>query len=94
MNVDKVPIEIYINLKFQDKDIIKFVENWRVESEELRDVVVEHFREMGIFQTEPTTEPMLKDVIRGVLANSPKIVKLVARAERRAALLKGRNHEK
>ena len=94
MLVDKLPIEIYINQKFESKEIIKLIESWRVESEVLRDAVVQAFREMGIYQIEPASEHLMGSVIISVLKNSPDIYKLVKRAERRAALLKGRQHAK
>ena len=94
MNVDQLPIELYINQKFQEKEIIKLIESWRVEPEELRDTVISHFRDMGLFQVEPGTERILKNVIIGILTHSPDIFHLVKRAERRAALLKRRSHAK
>ena len=94
MNVDQLPIELYINQKFQEKDIIKLIETWRVEPEELRDAVIAHFRDMGLFLVEPVSESLMKGMIIAILSNSPDIFKLVKRAERRAALLKRRSHAK
>ena len=94
MLVDQLPIEIYINQKFESKEIVKLIESWRVESEELRDAVVQAFRDMGIYQIEPSSEFLMQGVIISILKFSPEIYKLVKRAERRAALLKGRQHAK
>ena len=94
MIIEKIPIEIYVKTKFEEKSIISIIENWRVESEEVQEIIISQFKELGMFEVDPIFEKDLKPVIVGFLTNSPQILKLVKRAERRAALLKNRAHAK
>ena len=91
MLTEPLPIQIFVNTRFQEKEIIEIIEKWRIESEELQSLVTREFKEMGIYSVTPTLEREIKQLLVGILVNSPDIIELVSRAERRAEALRAKN---
>ena len=91
MLTEPLPIQIFVNTRFQEKEIIEIIEKWRIESEELQSLVTREFKEMGIYSVTPTLEREIKQLLVGILVNSPDIIELVRRAERRAEALRAKN---
>ena len=91
MLTEPLPIQIFVNTRFQEKEIIEIIEKWRIESEELQNLVTREFKEMGIYSVTPTLEREIKQLLVGILVNSPDIIELVRRAERRAEALRAKN---
>ena len=91
MLTEPLPIQIFVNTRFQEKEIIEIIEKWRIESEELQSLVIREFREMGIYSVTPTLEREIKQLLVGILVSSPDIIELVRRAERRAEALRAKN---
>ena len=90
MEIENLPIEIYVEQNFTDGEIVKLIENWRVEPEELKFIVISHFKELGIFQVGPGLSREIKETMIKILKTSPQVYQAVKKGERRAALLKGR----
>ena len=81
MLTEPLPIEIFVATRFSEKAITNITENWRVEPDQLRKMLVNYFREMGIFAVLPTMEAELKDTLLLWLQNSPEIYQMVKKAE-------------
>jgi hypothetical protein len=81
MLTEPLPIEIFVATRFSEKAITNIIENWRVEPEQLQKMLVNYFREMGIFAVLPTMETELKDTLLLWLQNSPEIYQMVKKAE-------------
>lgn len=81
MLTEPLPIEIFVATRFTEKSVVNITENWRIESEELQKMIVNYFREMGIFSVLPTMEAELKVSLLQFLQSSPEIFKIVRKAE-------------
>ncbi len=81
MLTEPLPIEIFVTTRFTEKNVIAITENWRIESEELQKMIVNYFREMGIYSVLPAMEVELKASLLYFLQNSPDIYKIVKKAE-------------
>lgn len=81
MLTEPLPIEIFVTTRFTEKSVISITENWRIESEELQKMIVNYFREMGIYSVMPRMEAELKTALLAFLHNSPDIYKIVKKAE-------------
>ncbi len=81
MLTEPLPIEIFVATRFSEKAITNITENWRVEPDQLQKMLVNYFREMGIFAVLPTMEAELKDTLLLWLQNSPEIYQMVKKAE-------------
>ena len=81
MLTEPLPIEVFVQIKFNDTQVIHAMDNWRVEPEKVLAVIVQNFREMGIFQVRPSLELELFSRIIFMLKNSPEILAMVTKAE-------------
>ncbi len=81
MLTEPLPIELFVITRFSDKSVTSITENWRVESVQLQKIIVNYFKEMGIFSVLPPMEAELKETIIYWLKNSPEIFQLVRKAD-------------
>ncbi len=86
MLTEPLPIEIFVATRFTEKAVTNITENWRVESTHLQKLIVNYFREMGIFAVLPSMEAELKVVLINWLQNSPEIYSIVKKAEQQEAV--------
>jgi len=57
-----------------DRDISKIIDTWNMEKEEITQIVIEHFKEFGIFMVAPMEHAQLiYDQIHFQLHHSPKL---------------------
>lgn len=80
MASDNQPIQAFVELKYHTPAIQRLVDGWRVEPKVIMDRLIEHFRDMGIFQVTRQNEALISEGIRHQLKHSPDILKLVMRA--------------
>jgi hypothetical protein len=81
LRIEPLPIENYVQQQFGHQSVIKIIQNWRVEPEVLVNIIINHFRDMGIYYVGPKQEKLMqKSLIHG-LKNSPEIIKMLKRAE-------------
>lgn len=90
---EPLPIETWINLHIADNKITAAMENWRVEPERVQQIVVAHFKEMGIFMVEPSLEGLLFEKMLFIILNAPEIQSLLRKAEQAEARKKANRHE-
>ena len=81
MASDNIPIHAFVEAKYSTPAMQRLVEGWRVEPRIVVERLVEHFREMGIFQVTRQNETLIIDGIRHQLKNSPEILRLVMRMQ-------------
>lgn len=81
MLTEPLPIPIFIRLRFQDPQVSSITEKWRVEREQIEDILINHFNEMGIFCVEPRLEETCFRKIVEWLTTSPAIWQVVKKAE-------------
>ena len=86
MLVEPQPIEIFVANRFNDKVLLAIVEDWRIESEILEKIIVNYFREMGIYSVPPSLEKKIIQTIPFLLQNSPEIFVRVRKAQAQEAL--------
>jgi len=92
MHAETKTIEDFVARKLSARPVQQLIETWRVEPEKIFQILVRHFREMGIFTVDPIQEPlMLKNVVHH-LKNSPDIMVEVDRAKQEEALKKRSRH--
>jgi len=81
MLTEPLPIETFVQIKFNDIQVSQAMENWRVEPGKVQQVIIAYFREMGIFAVMPNLESELFERIVFMLKNSPDILGMVHKAE-------------
>ena len=81
MLTEDLPIDVFINTKFSDRDISTITDNWRVENDTLISIISSYFKDLGIYRAKPTFEDYLKKQVIFLLHNAPEIVELVKKAE-------------
>ncbi len=86
MLTESLPIDIFINSRFAEKDIVAITENWRVEKDEVQKLLGTYFKEMGIFAVTPQMEKKVKKTMLFWLENAPEIYSMVRKAEEQDVL--------
>ena len=92
MHPDATPIEEFLASKYSHRRIQVIVENWRVESEIIIDILIEQFRDMGIFFVRSNQERLILDNMIYQIKNLPEITNLVRRAEQEETTRKKSRH--
>lgn len=87
MNVENVPLSLYIRNCFETKQIKVVTDQWRVETDQLMKIVSNHLKELGVYSVTPSADKYMKNVIVEFLQHSPEIIKLVHEAERRERII-------
>ncbi len=80
MASDNVPIHAFVEQKYLSAPMQRLVDGWRLEPKVVVDRLVDHFREMGIYQVTRQNEALILEGIRHQLKHSPDIMRLVMRA--------------
>lgn len=74
-------IEDFVLRRLSNPRVIAVVENWRVEPEIVSSVLINHFREIGIYFVERGHEEMMMKNIIHHLKHSPELIKEVRKAQ-------------
>lgn len=93
MLVEPQPIELYVSQRFNDKNLVAIIEDWRIESEILEKFIVNYFKEMGIFSVTANLESQIRASIPQLLQNSPEIYARVRKAQAAEALRRQNRRE-
>ena len=81
MLTEPLPIELFVQIRFSDTQVHAAMENWRVEPETVQQVIINYFKEMGIFVVMPNLEKELFERLIFILKNSTEILSMVRKAE-------------
>ena len=76
MLIESLPVEIYMEYAFERVEIKASLENIRVDDFEIKKLLVNHFKGMGLFSVEPAMAPILLKKIIDYVKTSPDIMKL------------------
>lgn len=87
MLTEPLPINLFIETCFERKEIKSITDQWRVETGEIKEIMISYFGEMGIYSVTPELESYVRRQLPDLLRSSPEIVKKVADAERREKLM-------
>jgi len=81
LQTEPIPIHIYVEQCFHNRTIAQMINGWKVEPRELIDIILVHFRDMGIFFALPSYRDLiLKNIIHN-LKYSREITTLVKEVE-------------
>lgn len=80
MLTEPLPIEIFVNMRFEERRVAKFVESWPIETNVLAGLVIAHFKEMGIFSVNGFTADLLVEQMLQLLKNSPRVAEMLHKA--------------
>ena len=81
MQPEPVPLEYFIQSCLTDKAVREITEGWRIEMDQLQSILVQHFRDMGIFFVAPSHVGMLKDTLMHHLKHSIEIRKVLKKLD-------------
>lgn len=86
-------IESFVQLIVtDDRETTRLIDSWGIEKEELVRIVVQHFRELGIFHVYPLDHAQLiYQNIQYQLLNSPELKLRLAKIKEEAERLKARH---
>ena len=92
MYLEPVPIEIFINDKFRSRIVQKLIESWNIEPDKIVDVLVRHFRDMGILSVSFVNDRVIFDSMVFHLKTSPDIRSLVTKMRREEQMRRRSRH--
>lgn len=81
MLTENLPLSLYVKMMFQDKKVLKTIENWPLEPETLEKIVISTIEEMGIYEVTPKLEGDMLDIIIDIIKKSPDILDLLKKAQ-------------
>ena len=81
MLTEPLPIHTFVATSFQKPPIVALIENWRIDTNVLQGILVQHIRELGIFSVSPYFEKELFAFIMYLLRHSPDIRVRVKKAD-------------
>lgn len=82
MTPDLIPIQLFVQQKFQSRAIQRVVADWRIEPRLVVEIITDYFREMGIYYADFRHD---RDLLRAMLFQlrySPDIALLHQKAAR------------
>jgi len=82
MSALKIPIDKFVVEVIHQRRIGKIISEWRLEEVVISNVIIAHFRSMGVFHCPLTHRKLLTDVIILQLHNSPQLARMVSAANR------------
>ena len=85
-------IEDYIyQLLVNDRDILKFTESWNIEKSEVQEIIIAHYRELGIFAVLPGDHAeMIKEDVSFQLRANPELLNRQAAVQQEIERVKAR----
>ena len=87
MRTSSIPLETFIHLIFERKEIKDITDKWRIDKEDIKKSVIGTFKELGLYSVGPDVENMIIGTVIEFLFNSPEIIKMVKEAEKRERML-------
>lgn len=87
MYVEPIPLYIFIKQSFEYKEIKSVTDQWRVETQQLINIILAQINELGIYEVNPGMEVYMRKILLEFLRTSPEIIKMVHEAERRERIL-------
>jgi len=88
MQIEKRPIDLFVSKIFNDKQIQNIVENWPIDQNLLKKMLVRHFRHLGILMVKPSNEKLILQNILHYLRFSKEIHLIIEKTNEK---LKKRN---
>lgn len=86
LNVETVPVEVFIVQVMSTKAAHQIIENWPLKSEAILSIVIKHFHDIGIYRVNPLGQSdVLREEVYYFLKNSPQILDMIDKAKRAAA---------
>lgn len=81
MLTEPLPVHIFVKLRYQDPLVNAITEKWRVEREDVEEVLIGHFTEIGIYSIEPVLEKICFEKMLDWLTNSPRVWAMVKKGD-------------
>ena len=78
---DRIPLDVYVGISFQNPRVMNLIAPWRVEQEKLQEIASTYFKEMGIYFVEPNQRQILLETLLVCLQNSAEVKTLIKKAE-------------
>lgn len=81
------PIAMFIKKKLEHPRIKPILDGWSIDNDELLELLIHHFEDMGCYMADPNAESALSDCLVSFLKYSPEIILKVSEAERREKMI-------
>ena len=81
MLTEPLPVAIFVKLRYQDPLVNVIIEKWRVEREDVEEVLINHFKEIGIYSIDPLLEKSCFNKMLEWLEHSPTIWAMVKKGD-------------
>ncbi len=80
--LDKIPIADFVRREYHSRPIQQLVEPWRLESDDLCELLINYFLDMGIFNVSQAQSTHMTEAIVHHLKNAVEIRNAVNKAQR------------
>jgi len=84
IQTEPIPINVYVEQCFQKRQVTAIISTWKVESSQLRTIIVNNFTEMGIYFALPCYKNLILRNVLKYLKTSTEIINLVKKLEAEA----------
>lgn len=81
MAQEKMPIHVFVATRWSNPQVQKLVEGWRVEPADVIEKLIEHFRDMAIFEVPYGHETLMLNNLIFQLKHSPELVKMLQKVK-------------
>jgi hypothetical protein len=81
MQPEPIPTDLFVGQVMSEKLVRDITDGWRIEPDQLHNILSRHLREMGIFFVLPTHARMLRDSLVHHLRHSVEIKQILRKAE-------------
>jgi hypothetical protein len=79
--LDAITIEQFVRTRYSTPAVQKLVASWRIEPEAINRMVIDQFREMGIFSVPYGHDKLMLNHMLAILRHSPEIASAIKRSE-------------
>lgn len=87
MYIESIPIKTFIRQAFEFKEIKTVTDQWRVETQQIANIMVGAMMELGIYEVQPDMEEYMRKTLLDFLLHNPEVLRLVHEAEKRERIL-------
>lgn len=89
---ENVPIDVFLSLCMTNQKVTSMTAGWRIENSRIEKMLLQHFREMGVFLVAPLQQKIIMEAVIRQLKTSPEIRNEVRKAEQSEAMKRQSRH--
>lgn len=87
MLTEPLPIQVFIRASFERREVKAIIDAWRIDYNDMVQILSSHFMDMGWYDTQPEQEPIALETLVFLLKSSSELILKVNEAEKRERLL-------